>query len=310
MWLPWDLAAIAALGFVFASAVLRNMTDRWARVSRGFTVELARMLALYTGWQLAGKLSVMRIDDAVRRGEQIWDLERWMRLPDEAAWQLAIIDHDWLVRAANIHYGGAHVPGMGIFLVWLFVWHRDAYPALRNTLVWITAVSLLIQLVPVAPPRLVPSIDMVDTGILHGQSVYASFGSSVAGQLQAMPSLHAGWAILVAVGAIQVSTSRWRWLALLHPIITMYVIGVTANHYWLDGIVGAGLLWAIMVAQSRAGGLGHQADLAIETPPFAGRAHQSPVLGAGVGGRYPNVRMNSRKRKREDEKGTGVAESG
>ena len=251
MWLPWDLAALAALGFVAASAALTSVQDRWAQVSRGFTVELARMFALYTGWQLAGKLSVMRIDGAVKRGEQIWDLERWMRLPDEAAWQLAILDHDWLVQAANIFYGGAHVPGMGIFLVWLFVRHRDAYPALRNTLVWITAVSLAIQLVPVAPPRLVDSTGMVDTGILHGQSVYASFGSTVAGQLQAMPSLHAGWAFLVAVGAIQVSTSRWRWLVLLHPVLTMYVITVTANHYWLDGIVEAVLLWAIMVAQAR-----------------------------------------------------------
>ncbi|MCP5028638.1 MAG: inositol phosphorylceramide synthase [Actinomycetia bacterium] len=249
VWLPWDMAAYAALVLAVASVALTSVTDRWAQVSRGFTIELARMLTLYTGWQLAGKLSVMRVDGAVRRGEQIWELERWLHLPDEAAWQLAVLDHDWLVQGANIFYGGAHVPGMGIFLVWLFLRHRHAYPALRTTLVWITAVSLLIQLVPVAPPRLVDGIAMVDTGILHGQSVYATFGSTGAGQLQAMPSLHVGWAVLVAVGAIQVSPSRWRWLVLAHPILTMYVIVITANHYWLDGIVEAVLLAAIMAAQ-------------------------------------------------------------
>jgi hypothetical protein len=31
--------------------------------------------------------------------------------------------------------------------------------------------------------------------------------------------------------------SKWRWLWLLHPIITFTVVVVTANHYWLDGIV-------------------------------------------------------------------------
>jgi hypothetical protein len=250
VWLPWDLAALAALGFVATSVALAPVSERWAQISRAFTIELARMFALYTGWQLAGRLSVMRIDGAVRRGQQIWDLERWFHLPDEAGWQAAVIGHEWLIKAANIHYGGAHVPGMGIFLVWLFVLHRADYPALRNTLVWITAVSLLIQLVPVAPPRLVPAIDMVDTGILHGQSVYATFGSTVAGQLQAMPSLHVGWAVLVAIGAIRIGRSPWRWLVLLHPAITMYVIVITANHYWLDGIVEVGLLWVIMAAQA------------------------------------------------------------
>jgi hypothetical protein len=34
-----------------------------------------------------------------------------------------------------------------------------------------------------------------------------------------------------------VTRSRWRWLWVLHPVVTFAVVVVTANHYWLDGLV-------------------------------------------------------------------------
>ena len=52
-----------------------------------------------------------------------------------------------------------------------------------------------------------------------------------------MPSLHVGWAALIALSMILITRTKWRWLWLLHPIITFGVVVVTANHYWLDGIV-------------------------------------------------------------------------
>jgi hypothetical protein len=98
-----------------------------------------------------------------------------------------------------------------------------------------------------APPRLVPAFGMVDSGVRLGQSVYpAKPDSGVANQFAAMPSVHVGWALLVAVGVILVTRSRWRWLALIHPVLTAVVVTVTANHYWADGIVAA-LLVAVAV---------------------------------------------------------------
>jgi hypothetical protein len=55
-------------------------------------------------------------------------------------------------------------------------------------------------------------------------------------QFAAMPSLHFGWALMVAVGLIAATRSRWRWLWLLHPLTTLTVIVGTANHYWLDSV--------------------------------------------------------------------------
>ena len=67
---------------------------------------------------------------------------------------------------------------------------------------------------------------------------------SVANQFAAMPSLHFGWAVMVALGAIRASRSRYRVLWVAHPIITLLVIVGTANHYWLDAAVAGGLIIA------------------------------------------------------------------
>lgn len=56
-----------------------------------------------------------------------------------------------------------------------------------------------------------------------------------------MPSLHVGWAFMVAVFLIRATSSRWRWLWIAHPVLTFAVVIVTANHYWLDGLIVIGL---------------------------------------------------------------------
>ena len=56
----------------------------------------------------------------------------------------------------------------------------------------------------------------------------------------AMPSLHVGWALLIAIVLIAGCRTRWRWLWLLHPVATVFVVVSTANHYWLDGVAGLG----------------------------------------------------------------------
>ena len=97
---------------------------------------------------------------------------------------------------------------------------------------------------------------MVDTAVRYGQSVYAGAAGFDADQLSAMPSVHVGWAILVAIAVIGAARSRWRWLALVYPVLTTLVVVVTANHFWLDGIVAAALLGAGAGGAARLRGAG------------------------------------------------------
>jgi hypothetical protein len=93
---------------------------------------------------------------------------------------------------------------------------------------------------PLAPPRMLNG--WIDTGLVLGQSVYgADAESGLANQFAAMPSLHVGWAFLVAVFLIRATRSRWRWLWIAHPVITFAVVVVTANHYWMDGLIALAL---------------------------------------------------------------------
>ncbi len=252
MWLPWDYSLLLACGFL----ALRWVLLRWVPSGRGpgvaeFLREATIVAVLYACWQVAGRLSVFQIDDAVERGQQLWDLERAMKLPSEITAQQQLLPHGWAVQVANIYYAGFHVPGMGVFLLWLFMRHRDLFPQWRNTLAGLTAICLLIQLIPVAPPRLIPEIGLIDTGILYGQSVYATMGSTRAGQLQAMPSLHVGWAALVGYAAYVSSTSRWRLLGAFHFAATFYVVAITGNHYWLDGLAAMAILIPVAVVAAQ-----------------------------------------------------------
>lgn len=255
MWLPWQWGVVLAVTFAALGLLTRPVRPFW-RGAAAFAREAALIAALYSLWQLAGTLSVMQVDGALDRGRDIWDFQQVLHLPSELAIQAAALPHEWLIQASNLYYAGAHVPALGIFLVWLFVRHRDQYAPWRNVIAFLTFVCLAIQLIPVAPPRLLPELGFVDTGHLYGQSVYHPVvGSGSFDQLSAMPSVHVAWAVAIAVAVVLVSTSRWRWLVLAHPVLTAYVVVVTANHWWLDGIVAVVILAVGMALVHRLSGL-------------------------------------------------------
>ena len=163
--------------------------------------------------------------------------------------RLAFLPHPLIVQALNLYYAGLHFVVVIGCLIWVYVWHRRQYPQVRTTLVLFTAAALLVQFVPVAPPRMLPGDGMIDTALRYGQSVYGSVAGFNADQLSAMPSVHVGWSLLAALVIVEVSRSRWRWLALAYPLLTMLAVVVTANHYWLDGIAAALLLALALVVQ-------------------------------------------------------------
>jgi hypothetical protein len=187
---------------------------------------------------------------AVSQARWLWHAERILHLPSETSVQRLFLPHPVLVQAFNLYYDILHFPVLGGCLIWLYVRHRDSYPAIRNTVALFTGASLLIELIPVAPPRLLPGTGLVDTAVRYGQSVYSWHGGFNADEFSAMPSVHVGWALIVAVAVITASRSRWRWLAAGYPMLTMLVVVVTANHFWLDGIV-AGLLVALVLTGQR-----------------------------------------------------------
>jgi hypothetical protein len=248
--LSWLQAAVAAGGLIVVAAGLRLAGRPRLTAIAVFTQETALVLGLFALWQFAGSFSVMGPDGALSRARWIWHLERVLHLPSEASLQRPFLPHPLIVQAMNLYYDTLHFPVLIACMIWLFVRHRADYVRRRTTLAALTGACLLIQLVPVAPPRMLPGTGLVDTAVLYHQSVYQSVAGFNADQLSAMPSIHIGWAILVAIMVISSARSRWRWLALLYPVMTTLTVVVTANHYWLDGIVAGLVLVVVLLAQA------------------------------------------------------------
>jgi len=269
--LPWQYALVASCGLFIVAAAIRvgrragrtsgpatgpvtGPSASWALLG-DMAWESSLLFVLYGLWQFAGSFTVMGTSGALPRARWLWDAERVLYLPSETDLQRLILPHPLLVQACNYYYDILHFPLLGACLIWLYARHRADYPRIRTTVALFTGVSLLIQLITVAPPRLLASTGMVDTAVRYGQSVYAWSGGFDADEFSAMPSVHVGWAIIVAIAVITVSRRRWRWLAAAYPVLTLLVVVVTANHFWLDGIAAGLLVALVLVVQRAARGL-------------------------------------------------------
>jgi hypothetical protein len=202
---------------------------------------LAAMYVVYS----AGRIyAAAHSGSAFDNAHQLLGWEKSLGLPSEAGLQHAVLQVPHLIQGANTYYAWVHFPLTAAVLIWLSVKRPYAYPRVRWTMIALTGLALVGHTIfPLAPPRMLPDLGFVDTGIEFGQSVYGpDTQSGMANQFAAMPSLHVGWAVMVAIALIMVTRSRWRWLWIVHPVITFVVVVVTANHYWLDGLVAMAML--------------------------------------------------------------------
>ncbi|GAA3285091.1 phosphatase PAP2 family protein [Dactylosporangium vinaceum] len=215
--------------------------------------ELLLVVSLFLAYKV-GRIAVDgRIGAAYEDAHFVWDLERVLRLPDEAAVQQLLLNADALVRAANVYYAVVHFPATIAFLLFVYWLRPEHYIRFRRILAWLTAIGLLVHFAfPLAPPRLLDGLGLIDTAAAYGPSVYGPPQTdTLSNQYAAMPSLHVGWALVVAAGLIHATRSRWRWLWLAHPILTMLVVAGTANHYWLDGAIAAVIVGVLLIATSQ-----------------------------------------------------------
>ncbi len=232
--------------------------------------ELALVAGMFLAYKLARLLIQDRDDTAFANAWRVWDLERFLHLPGEVAVQGTVVGHATLLQAANSYYAYVHFPATIAFLLWMFLRRPAHYRWARRSLAGLTAAAMVVHvLLPLAPPRMLTGTGMLDTGRLVGPSVYGDPATdTLTNQYAAMPSLHVGWALAVAVAMIAVSRGPWRWGWLLHPVLTLLVVVVTGNHYWLDGIVAAALLMLVLLVNPWPGRQPHA---------FLGRLVQQPA---------------------------------
>jgi hypothetical protein len=187
------------------------------------------------------------VHQALQNARQVIGLERALGVFSEARLQELVDGNVTIIRFLNGYYLVAHVVVTAAAFFWLYVRHWPAYRRFRNVMVLMTLAGLAVHIgFPLAPPRMFPKFGFVDTAKLFGPASYGN-GSPYKGfanQFAAMPSLHFGWALAIAWAVLIATSSRWRYLVLLHPFLTLAAIVLTANHFWADAFAAL-LLFAV-----------------------------------------------------------------
>lgn len=179
---------------------------------------------------------------ALRRGFELWALERDLSIDIELWVNQAADAIQWLIVGMNYFYAIMHFIVTAAVLAWLYWRHPGRYRPARTVLAMTSGLALIGYFVyPLAPPRLLPGADFIDTVRVH-----ETWGSLASGDLQslsnqyaAMPSMHAGWSLWCGIAIVMFAQHQWvRALGVLYPMATLIVITATANHFVLDAVGG------------------------------------------------------------------------
>lgn len=229
----------------------RRLATWWAGpYGRRLVGELVLCLALFFTYR---SIRMITRDDASAAFANARDVMQWERavgIFTEERFQDTLLGNEGLIALLNRYYVTVHFIATSAFLVWAFLRHRQIYSSIRAVFIAVTASALVIHvLVPLAPPRMFPGSGFVDTLRVYGPRIYSTdVSASVANQFAALPSLHFGWAVLVAGGYVAIRRS-WRSLvAFVHPLVTLVAIVATGNHYWFDALIALGLVLGAWVS--------------------------------------------------------------
>ena len=203
----------------------------------GLVRELIIIAVTFIGYRQIRYLTRNDTDQAVENARHVIGFERRLGVFTEQSVQSLALHSETVVGFLNRYYVGVHFPLTAVFVVWVLARHPQWYRSIRTWMIGVTITALVIHVAyPLAPPRMTPGF--VDTLRVYGPNIYPKdTDQSVANQFAAMPSLHFGWAAIVAIAFICIKRTRWSWIAVVHPIVTLLAIVATANHYWLDAAV-------------------------------------------------------------------------
>lgn len=206
--------------------------------------ELLVVAVLFVAYRAVRMLVKDQFGVAFDNARRVIDWERAIGIFNEVDLQHGILGNDAVIWFLNRYYFFGHFGGAIVLLIWLYTRHFERYGRVRRVMAVTTGAALAIHVAfPLAPPRWFPEMGFVDTLQTYGPKVYDSGTvTATANQIAAMPSLHVGWALILAWAVVTSSSRPVRWLAVVHPMAMALAVVLTANHWWLDAAVAAALV--------------------------------------------------------------------
>jgi hypothetical protein len=229
------------------TAVMRSPRARivgrpgcWLSVRHSLRTEAAGALTLYGLYELARGLVVADTAEADAHAHRVVALERSLHLFVEANVQRAVQTLPGLTSLFGAAYLTLHLAVTAGVLLWLHRRRPDGFPFVRTALLLASGLALVGFLVyPTAPPRLA-GVGILDT--VSGRHVDLNRGlvSALYNPYAAVPSMHIGYALLVAVALLRHGRGLLlRAIGALYPPFVLLVIVATGNHFFLDAAAGA-----------------------------------------------------------------------
>ncbi len=234
--------------------IVADARRRFPRVVRGL-LELALILLLWGAYSFSRLLADTAMGPALARARDLLRIENLLGIHWELPINQLFTSNQVLGLVGSYWYATLHYLVTGAVLLWLYRLGSSTYVPARRALVVATLLGLAAYLlVPTAPPRFIHGY--VDVLHLHASDGWWSSDASaprgmggLTNELAAFPSLHAGWALWVALSLQR--HARWTWLRVTgwaYAAGTAVVIVGTGNHWVLDVVVGWLVLllgWAI-----------------------------------------------------------------
>ena len=229
------------------SVAVRLQVGRFAR-------ELALIGGAYLLYTAVRAAVAGRATDAMDNATLVVRMEQGLGIFSELSVQAFLLSYDALIHFLSLWYVWGHLPLIIVFALWAFYRHRQEYCFARNAIFIAGGIALIGYLTfPVAPPRLLPGAGFQDT--LQAVLGISFKGSRFVNEFAAMPSMHAGFALIVGVTGYRV-LGGGKGLALMIGLPTVMVLSIvaTGNHYYLDAVLGvpvavAGMLLAARLAR-------------------------------------------------------------
>lgn len=223
---------------------------RW----RDHAAELSLYVGCYLLYLFLSGLIFKGDGQALANANRVVALESDLGLFFEASLQQwAITFAEPLVVLLNWVYIVTYWPVILGAALFLYLKRRQLYVRYRNLIVAHLFLALAIfTLFPLAPPFKTGLL--VDTIQLYGPSIY---GSSDMARFYntnaAMPSLHFSWTCIFSWLFVREVKSWYKYLGLTYPALTLAAIVITGNHFFMDAVVGVGLVGVAFGAIKVAG---------------------------------------------------------
>lgn len=233
--------------------VLRETRPARRRASWWDLTEIALVAAGFLAYFLVRGAVVDHAAVALANARAIVDFQAALGLWFEPRIQAASLEVHAFIRAMNFVYFWLDFPliiGIGLVLFW---WRRAYYTLLRDSLLISGAMALVFYYTyPVAPPRYLAEWGFVDTlARFDNLSYQAQSMRPFVNPFAAVPSLHVGWAALVAATLGRATRNvvvRTAGVGLV--VVQGVAVVVTGNHFFFDAIVGLGVCavaWVVAV---------------------------------------------------------------